>query len=126
MRGFFESVLRYVVCAWRGSVMCGFRLNLACDPMTFPDALWLISITILTVGYGEIFPHSHGGRIIAVLAGIVGIFVATATIVMTFEFLKLSRSESKVRWHLFTRVVVLHRVISVNHRVLVVYRWFPS
>lgn len=63
--------------------------------MTFPDALWLISITILTVGYGEIYPHSHGGRIVSVLAGIVGIFVATATIVMTFEFLKLSRSESK-------------------------------
>ncbi len=78
------------------SVICGNNLALNCDPMTYSEALWLIIMTILTVGYGDFYPASHGGRIIAVLAGIVGIFVATATIVLSFEFLKLSRSEAKV------------------------------
>lgn len=78
------------------SVLCPLRPELNCYPLGFWDAMWLVSMTVLTVGYGDVYPHSHGARIVAVMAGVVGIFVATATIVLTFEFLALSRSEAKV------------------------------
>lgn len=45
---------------------------------TYHDALWWSTVTITTVGYGDFFPVSAGGRVVALILmlGGVGIFGA--------------------------------------------------
>jgi voltage-gated potassium channel len=40
---------------------------------TFPDALWWALATITTVGYGDVYPKTNGGRGVAVFLMLVGI-----------------------------------------------------
>ena len=40
---------------------------------TFPDALWWAVATITTVGYGDVYPKTNGGRGVAVFLMLVGI-----------------------------------------------------
>ncbi|MCP3924118.1 MAG: cag pathogenicity island protein Cag26 [Desulfobacterales bacterium] len=53
----------------------------------FVDALWWSFVTITTVGYGDIFPVTSGGRFIAIVVMLLGIgllSVLTATIAAVF------------------------------------------
>ena len=52
------------------------------DDRSFPDALWWATVTLTTVGFGDIFPTSPGGRVIGVVLmffgiGALGMFTAT-------------------------------------------------
>ena len=44
------------------------------------DSCWLLIITILTVGYGDVVPASSGGRVITVLGGLIGTLLTAVTI----------------------------------------------
>ncbi|XP_064636872.1 small conductance calcium-activated potassium channel protein 2-like [Lineus longissimus] len=72
---------------------------------TFSDSLWLIAITFLTVGYGDIVPVSYCGRTIAVLTGIFGAGVTALVVAVLAQKLELSRSEKYV--HTFVMDVEL-------------------
>ena len=53
----------------------------------YPDALWWAIVTVTTVGYGDRFPVSAGGRAVAVVLMLVGIGligVLTATVASVF------------------------------------------
>ena len=53
----------------------------------YPDALWWAIVTVTTVGYGDRFPYTGGGRTVAVILMLVGIGligVLTATVVSVF------------------------------------------
>jgi voltage-gated potassium channel len=54
---------------------------------SYPDALWWAIVTVTTVGYGDRFPVSAGGRAVAVVLMLVGIGligVLTATVASVF------------------------------------------
>lgn len=54
---------------------------------SYPDALWWAIVTVTTVGYGDRFPVSEGGRVVAVILMLLGISligVLTATIASVF------------------------------------------
>lgn len=55
------------------------------DQNYYPDYIWLIFISILTVGYGDLYPETHGGRSIALLASLSGL-VLSATLVGVINF----------------------------------------
>lgn len=49
------------------------------EPQTFPDfwtAAWYCLVTVFTVGYGDIVPHSHAGKAVAVVLMMGGISLA--------------------------------------------------
>jgi voltage-gated potassium channel len=53
----------------------------------YPDALWWAIVTVTTVGYGDRYPVTEGGRIVAVVLMLVGIGligVLTATVASVF------------------------------------------
>jgi len=78
------------------SIMCGYNSLLDCKPLGFWDAEWLLVITILTVGYGDVYPHTHGGRFVAIVGGLMGTIITAVTIALTTNYLDLTRSQSKV------------------------------
>ena len=45
------------------------------EKISFAEALYFSFITGLTIGYGDIAPVTHAGRVIAVLIGFVGILM---------------------------------------------------
>jgi len=54
------------------------------------NGMWLIAVTMTTVGYGDLFPRTHLGRFVAVLACFWGVFlvsmmVVTLTVSSSFE-----------------------------------------
>ncbi|GMF38837.1 unnamed protein product [Phytophthora fragariaefolia] len=76
--------------------LCAFRRDSCCQPMALDDALWMLVITILTIGYGDVVPHTTLGRVIAVFAGIFGTLSTAVTIAVMSNYLVLTRSEHKV------------------------------
>lgn len=55
----------------------------------YPNALWWALVTVTTVGYGDFFPHTEGGRIVAVVLMLVGIgLIGTLTATVASVFVK--------------------------------------
>ncbi|KAL4159756.1 hypothetical protein PRNP1_000329 [Phytophthora ramorum] len=76
--------------------LCAFKEGSCCEPMLLRDALWMLIITILTIGYGDVVPRTTLGRAIAVSAGIFGTLSTAVTIAVMSNYLVLTRSEHKV------------------------------
>ena len=62
----------------------------------FFNSMWLIAITFLSVGYGDIVPNSYCGRGITVLTGIFGAGCTALVVAVLARKLELSRSEKYV------------------------------
>jgi voltage-gated potassium channel len=64
------------------------------DFKSFWDGVWWAVVTVTTVGYGDIYPKSVGGRIVAVIVMLVGIgFIAVLTATISSYFVKSDRSD---------------------------------
>jgi voltage-gated potassium channel len=66
----------------------------------YPDALWWAIVTVTTVGYGDRFPVTEGGRIVAVVLmlvgiGLIGVLTATVASVFIKEHTDANREEIK-------------------------------
>lgn len=78
------------------SLQCATYRDLECIPLSFWDSLWLLVVTTLTIGYGDIVPSTDGGRFVAIVGGLTGTLITAFTIALTADYLQLSRSENKV------------------------------
>ena len=64
------------------------------DFKTFWDGTWWAVTTVTTVGYGDVYPTSVGGRIVAIIVMLVGVgFVAVLTAAVASFFVKSDRSD---------------------------------
>jgi voltage-gated potassium channel len=94
-----EAILKHhslfrVLIAAAGTLILGawlvllFEKNAANSNIhSYPDALWWAIVTVTTVGYGDRFPVTEGGRIVATVLMLVGIGligVLTATVASVF------------------------------------------
>ncbi len=67
---------------------------------SYPDALWWAIVTVTTVGYGDRFPVTAGGRTVAVILmllgiGLIGVLTATVASVFIKEHTDATKEEFK-------------------------------
>ena len=87
----------------------------------FFNSLWLIAITFLTVGYGDIVPNTHCGRGIAVVTGIMGTGCTALIVAILARKMELSRSEKYV--HNFVLEVEIGNKLKVQAANIVKHGW---
>jgi voltage-gated potassium channel len=66
----------------------------------YPDSLWWAIVTVTTVGYGDRFPVTEGGRVVAVVLmlvgiGLIGVLTATVASVFVKEHTDANKEEYK-------------------------------
>jgi voltage-gated potassium channel len=63
---------------------------------SYPDALWWAIVTVTTVGYGDRFPITAGGRVVAAILMLVGIgLIGTLTATVASVFIKEHTDSNK-------------------------------
>ncbi|MGH1488591.1 MAG: transporter substrate-binding domain-containing protein [Acidimicrobiales bacterium] len=60
------------------------------------DGFWWATVTVTTVGYGDKAPRSTGGRVIALLAMLLSLFLVGAFVSQVTEILQETRSEAPI------------------------------
>ncbi len=74
-----QTHILYVITIWAIIVFCGtlafygFEHALNVHVQNLFDSLWYVMATITTVGYGDIYPITTGGRIVGMILMLVGI-----------------------------------------------------
>jgi voltage-gated potassium channel len=62
------------------------------DFASFWDGVWWAVVTVTTVGYGDLYPHTVAGRIIAMLVMLLGIgFLAVLTATVASHFVQVDQ-----------------------------------
>ncbi|KRY38564.1 Small conductance calcium-activated potassium channel protein [Trichinella spiralis] len=74
------------------------------DQIKYMNSLWFIIITFMSIGYGDVTPHTYCGRTVAISTGIVRKHAAAAVLQHTwfihkFRCLHFPRDEMKLRHH---------------------------
>ncbi|XP_038127187.1 small conductance calcium-activated potassium channel protein 2-like isoform X3 [Cyprinodon tularosa] len=62
----------------------------------FLGAMWLISITFLTIGYGDMVPHTYCGKGVCLLTGIMGAGCTALVVAVVARKLELTKAEKHV------------------------------
>jgi voltage-gated potassium channel len=107
-----ESILKHhslfrVLIAAAGTLIVGAWLVLLFEENakgsnihSYPDALWWAIVTVTTVGYGDRYPVTAGGRTVAVILmlvgiGLIGVLTATVASVFIKEHTDANKEEFK-------------------------------
>lgn len=95
--GFLLRIFEYGYAADEGFVYIGKAIE---NPnfKDYTDTFWVIIITMMTIGYGDIFPSTHLGRIVAFLAALVGMILVSLLIVSMSNFVTFSPEEKKAHY----------------------------
>ncbi|PAV67719.1 hypothetical protein WR25_04231 [Diploscapter pachys] len=62
----------------------------------YVNSIWLVAITFLSVGYGDIVPRTYCGRMMAVITGILGTCASSMVVAVIARKLELTRAEKHV------------------------------
>ncbi len=60
------------------------------------NSLWLIVVTMSTIGYGDIYPTTYLGRFIAIMACIIGTFILSLLVVFLNTYINFDELERNV------------------------------
>uniref|UniRef100_A0A8D3BN20 Calmodulin-binding domain-containing protein n=1 Tax=Scophthalmus maximus TaxID=52904 RepID=A0A8D3BN20_SCOMX len=77
---------------------------------TFLGAMWLISITFLSIGYGDMVPHTYCGKGVCLLTGIMGAGCTALVVAVVARKSELTRAEKHV--HNFMMDTQLYKKIK--------------
>lgn len=64
------------------------------------NSLWLILMTITTVGYGDITVHTVPGRFITMFAALWGAVMISLVVLVSANIFKLGKSQTKALRHI--------------------------
>lgn len=54
--------------------------------------MWYVLITMTTIGYGDVYAYSHGGRSISVICAFIGVLIVSLFVVCLMNILKFDNS----------------------------------
>lgn len=109
----FVTAIAFIVIVWGITAACVLRFEASAEGHninSFEDAIWWGIVTLLTVGYGDKFPVTTYGRLVAgtlMVSGVVGIAIVTAKISSFF----LERALRERRGFVDTSLLKNHFVI---------------
>ncbi|XP_077404349.1 small conductance calcium-activated potassium channel protein 1-like isoform X4 [Vanacampus margaritifer] len=89
------SVSLWIVAAW-GLHVCERHHNYRDLSSNYMEALWMVSVTFLSIGYGDVVPHTYCGRSICLLTGIMGAGCTVLVVAVVAKKLELTRAEKHV------------------------------
>jgi voltage-gated potassium channel Kch len=81
-------------------LLAGFVVTLVDkrDFPTFGDGVWWAIVTLGTVGYGDIVPHTAWGRVVGSIVIVLGVtFIAFLTATVTSAFIAAAEQEARER-----------------------------
>ena len=96
---FFRAVwhVKSVILALIALIMAGAVAMSLIEKMPFADTLYFAFVTGLTIGYGDIVMKTPGGRLIALLIGLVGILFTGLLVAVLVYAVRESMTESQKR-----------------------------
>lgn len=60
------------------------------------NSMWVVILTMTTVGYGDFYPRTIAGRIVAFLVCVWGVYIVSLTVYALNNILTPTKLESKV------------------------------
>ncbi|KAM6921084.1 small conductance calcium-activated potassium channel protein 1b [Xenentodon cancila] len=103
------SVSCWIIAAWTVRV-CERYHDAQEVTGTFLGAMWLISITFLSIGYGDMVPHTYCGKGVCLLTGIMGAGCTALVVAVVARKSELTRAEKHV--HNFMMDTQLYKKIK--------------
>lgn len=73
------------------------------------NAAWMVVITTLTVGYGDLYPLTHLGRLVSVVAAIIGIIVIALLVNAVSASTKFNADEARALGQLEKKQLTMRR-----------------
>ncbi|XP_071092036.1 small conductance calcium-activated potassium channel protein-like [Haliotis cracherodii] len=115
----------FIINSWNLRVCEMYTNPMEDDLASFPQAMWLTAVTFLTVGYGDLFPHSYCGRLIAGWTGLMGVGIMALSVAVLAKNLEQSRSEKYV--HTFVQQIALdkkrkHAAANIIKQMIRIYK----
>uniref|UniRef100_A0A8C4JLW1 Potassium calcium-activated channel subfamily N member 1 n=1 Tax=Dromaius novaehollandiae TaxID=8790 RepID=A0A8C4JLW1_DRONO len=90
------SISSWIIAAWTVRV-CESRYHDKQEVTSnFLGAMWLISITFLSIGYGDMVPHTYCGKGVCLLTGIMGAGCTALVVAVVARKLELTKAEKHV------------------------------
>ncbi|EGT31727.1 hypothetical protein CAEBREN_29910 [Caenorhabditis brenneri] len=83
------------------------------DTNNYINSIWLVAITFLSVGYGDIVPKTYCGRSMAIVTGILGTCASSMVVAVIARKLELTRAEKHV--HNFMQDTQLTRQVRFKY-----------
>ncbi|CAB3407793.1 unnamed protein product [Caenorhabditis bovis] len=90
--------------------------------MDYINSIWLVAITFLSVGYGDIVPKTYCGRSMAVVTGILGTCASSMVVAVIARKLELTRAEKHV--HNFMQDTQLTKQLKHSAANVLRETWF--
>lgn len=95
-----RTLLVFILLFWLTAswmlTLCERQTRAAADHMNM--ALWLIAITFLTVGYGDVSPNTGCGKVVCLLTGVMGVACTAMLVAVVTKKLALNKGEKHVHF----------------------------
>ncbi|MCQ2818013.1 MAG: potassium channel family protein, partial [archaeon] len=83
----------------------------------YVNPMWVIFSSMMTIGYGDLYPRTHPGRVVVIISCFLGIyFIAMTMIYMTKKSI-LSENEQK-SYKLITRIKLRNQLKNINAQMI--------
>uniref|UniRef100_H3CJ70 Potassium intermediate/small conductance calcium-activated channel, subfamily N, member 4 n=1 Tax=Tetraodon nigroviridis TaxID=99883 RepID=H3CJ70_TETNG len=99
-----RTLLIFILCFWLTAswmlTLCESFSNMKTAEVTgkMDTALWLVAITFLTVGYGDVSPNTTCGKAVCLFTGVMGVACTAMLVAVVTKTLALNKGEKHVHF----------------------------